>query len=153
MKFTLEMECNNKINFLDITIQKTKQNLSVRIYWKPTAMDVIIPNSSCHPYEQKIAAIRFLANCIVTYPMNDEYKREENLTTKQILSDNQYNTKILDGTLDKIAKTNKKRESAEQEQEDTNTTTKWAKFTYVEIENKIHHKIIQEDKHKNSIYY
>ena len=26
MKFTLEMECDNKINFLDITIQKTEQN-------------------------------------------------------------------------------------------------------------------------------
>ena len=41
--------------------------------------------------------------------MNDEQKREECLTAMQILSDNRYNTKLLDSILDKITKTGKEK--------------------------------------------
>jgi hypothetical protein len=56
MKFTLEKEENNKINFLDITIAKDYDGLSLEIYRKPTTANVIIPNDSCHPREHKTAA-------------------------------------------------------------------------------------------------
>ena len=124
------MEYNNKINLLDITIKKFQQNFLISIYRKPTATDAIILNGSCHPYEHKIAAIPFLANRIITYPMNDENKRWEHLIAKQILANNQYDRKILDNTIEKFTKT-KKREPEEQIQDNNTTTTKWAKFTYV----------------------
>ena len=78
-------------------------------------------------------------------PMDDEQKREEYLSAKQILSNNQYDTKLLDNTLDKITKTaKKKRESADQAQEDNNTTTKWAKFTYVGMQTKFNTKLVRK---------
>jgi hypothetical protein len=42
IKFTMEHENNNKINFLDITISKETDNFSVNIYRKPITTDIII---------------------------------------------------------------------------------------------------------------
>ena len=53
IKFTLEEEKDNKINFLDITIGKDYDNLIFGIYRKPTATGGIIPKDSCHPKEQQ----------------------------------------------------------------------------------------------------
>jgi hypothetical protein len=59
MTFTMEEEeSNNRIKFIDITVQKTDNNISFYINRKPTATDTIIPNDSCHLPEQKMAAIR-----------------------------------------------------------------------------------------------
>ena len=42
MKFTMEEENDNKINFLDITISKADKNISFNIYKKPSTTDTII---------------------------------------------------------------------------------------------------------------
>ena len=144
LQFTTETEYNNKINFLDITIHKSQQNFLITIYRKPTATDTIIPNGSCHPCEHKITAIRFLANCIITYPMYDENKRGEYLITKQRLANNQYDGKILDNTINKFTKTKRKREPKEQIQENNTTTVKWAKFTYVGTQTKFITKLFKK---------
>jgi hypothetical protein len=60
LKFTIEKETENKINFLDISITRNDDSLSFSIYRKPTTTDTIIPNDSCHPPEHKMAAIKFL---------------------------------------------------------------------------------------------
>jgi hypothetical protein len=60
LRFTLEEEENNKINFLDITIIRTIDSLQFNIYRKLTVTDAIIPADSCHPNEHKQSAIRFL---------------------------------------------------------------------------------------------
>jgi hypothetical protein len=59
MKFTLEKEQNNRINFLDITVPKNQDSLSFEIYRRPTTTNTIILNDSCHPREHKTAAIRY----------------------------------------------------------------------------------------------
>jgi hypothetical protein len=48
-----EEEVNNKINFLDVSTEKTRNKLQLGIYRKPTTTDLIIHNDLCHPYEQK----------------------------------------------------------------------------------------------------
>jgi len=58
----MEKEIDNKINFLDVTIQKENKNLSFNIYRKPTTTDTIVPNDSYHLQEHKHAAIRYLTN-------------------------------------------------------------------------------------------
>ena len=60
LKFTLEEEQNNQINFLDITIKKNHKGLSFDIYRKPTTTDIIIPTDSCHPNEQKNSGYQIL---------------------------------------------------------------------------------------------
>jgi hypothetical protein len=44
----MEKEVNNKINFLDLFIEETHNNLQIGIYRKPTATDLVIHNGSCH---------------------------------------------------------------------------------------------------------
>jgi len=95
MPFTMEEEVNNKINLLDITISKVDYKIPFNMYRKPTATD-IIPNDSCHPPEQKLAAIRCLIISLSTYPMNETNKRKKKCNIiKQILYNNKCDVKIL----------------------------------------------------------
>jgi hypothetical protein len=74
IKFTMEKEINNKINFLDLSIEKAHNNLQLGIYRKPTATDLIIHYDSCHPYEHKNTAINFLINRMNKYPLSHNNK-------------------------------------------------------------------------------
>jgi hypothetical protein len=47
--FTLELENNQQINFLDLTLTRGYNKLHINVYRKPTTTDVIIPQDSCHP--------------------------------------------------------------------------------------------------------
>jgi len=62
MKFVIEEEKENKINFLVITISKERDNLPFIVYSNPTTADTVIPNDCCHPHEHKLAAVRLLIN-------------------------------------------------------------------------------------------
>ena len=98
LTFTIEKEQNNCINFLNISICKN-QNISYIVYRKPTATNIIIPKDSNHPPEHKQAAIRYLANQLVTYPLNNMNKEKEYDNIKQILINNKYDTQILNRTI------------------------------------------------------
>jgi len=76
MKFTLENEENNKIDFLDITIAKGHDSLLFEIYRKPTTTDVIIHNDSCRPSEHKTAAIRYFYNRMTSYKLTPENQQK-----------------------------------------------------------------------------
>jgi len=114
----MEVVVNNSINFLDITISIDKHKILFNVYRKSTATDIIIPNDSCHPPEQKLAGIRYMVSHLSTYPINEIYKEKEYDTIKQILYNNKYDVKILD------------RIKAHKEAK-TKTKTKWAKLTHV----------------------
>jgi hypothetical protein len=74
----MEKEINNKINFLDLSIEKTHNNLELGIYSKPSATDLII-HDSCHPYEHKKATINFLINRLNQYPLSYNRNIEDNI--------------------------------------------------------------------------
>ena len=95
LKFTLERETENELNFLDLTITRTKNALSFDIYRKSTTTDIIIPYDSCHPSEQKLAAIRYYVNRMNTYDIVITNKQKELNTIKQIIHNNKYDTAIL----------------------------------------------------------
>ena len=75
LKFTLELEKDNKLNFLDVTLEKTNTHFSYNIYRKPTTTDTIISMDLCHPLEHKMAAIRYLLNRASTYDLHRTNKR------------------------------------------------------------------------------
>ena len=80
LQFTQEVEQNNTIIYLDITIHKTPVNIKISIYRKPTFTDTIIPYTSNHPTQHKYAAVRFLYNCLEAYQLHTaEYQHEENI--------------------------------------------------------------------------
>jgi hypothetical protein len=58
----IEEEQNNKIIFLDITKQKTGNNLPYNIYRKPTTTDTILQNTKCHHMQHEMSAINYLIN-------------------------------------------------------------------------------------------
>jgi hypothetical protein len=64
--------------------------LDYTIYIKPTAADILIHNSSCHPTEHKLASINYLTNRIHSYPLSEQAKDTEPNTLKTILQNNQY---------------------------------------------------------------
>ena len=53
--------------------------LSVSIYRKTTATDVIIPKYSCHPPEHKHAAVRYLLNRMNTFYYQLTHKTLKNV--------------------------------------------------------------------------
>jgi len=107
------------LNFLDILITKTKNKISFDIYRKETTSDIIIPNDSCHPTEQKLAAIRYFTNRINTYSLDHTEKQTETNVVKQIVGNNKFDTSILS----RINGEKTKRERDSQK-------GRWAKFTY-----------------------
>jgi hypothetical protein len=91
-----EKEQHTKINYLDITIQCKEKSLEFSIYKNPTQTDIMIPNSSCHPYQHKLSGIKYLLNRLHTYPITKKSKQTDKNTIKTILQKNEYNTNLLD---------------------------------------------------------
>ena len=71
LPFTAEVERDQSINYLDISIHKTPNNLRTSIYRKPTFTDTIISYISNHPtqHKYKYAAIKFLSNRLYSYEL------------------------------------------------------------------------------------
>jgi hypothetical protein len=90
MKFTIEKERDNRINFLDVTIAKEHDKLTFDIYRKPTTTDSIISYDSCHPIEHRLAAVRYLTNRMNTYRLNTANKEKERKVTEHILQKNKH---------------------------------------------------------------
>jgi hypothetical protein len=55
-----EIEKDNTINYLDVSIQKTPHKLITSIYRKPTFTDSIIPYTSNHSAQHIYVAVKFL---------------------------------------------------------------------------------------------
>jgi hypothetical protein len=72
----LELEKDNKLNFLDLTITKTANKFSFDIYRKHISTDNIIPHDSCQTLEQKLAAIRYFVNRINTHDIGCENRKK-----------------------------------------------------------------------------
>ena len=80
LQFTQEVEQNNAINYMDITIHKTPMNIKISVYRKPTFTDTINPYTSNHHTQHKHAAVRFLYNRPDAYQLHTaEYQHEENI--------------------------------------------------------------------------
>jgi hypothetical protein len=62
LKFTMEQETQNRINYRELTIKKNQNELNFEIYRKPAATDLILRNTSCHPYEHKKSTVNYLYN-------------------------------------------------------------------------------------------
>lgn len=107
--------------------------ISFSIYRKPTATDTIIPNDSCHPPEQTMAAVRYLANRLITYPINNGDKMKEYSTIKQILHNNKYDIQVLDKVISTI--NTKIHAQIKNGTQNTQTKLKWATFTYTGEQN------------------
>lgn len=99
--FTSELEINNSINFLDLTITKINNKHDFSIYHKPSHTDTTIHNKSVHPYTHKLAAYNSLVHRLLNIPLSKEnYEKELNII-KQIAINNGYKPDLIDNIVDK----------------------------------------------------
>jgi hypothetical protein len=91
IKFTIEKELHESVNFLDLTIHREEEKFLFSIYRKPTQTDIIVPNDSCHPHEHKTSSINYLLNRVHSYPITKEGKETELNTIRNTLLHNRYN--------------------------------------------------------------
>ena len=77
LKFTVESETNNEINYLDLTIKKFNNNFQYSIYRKPTTSKLSINSQSIQPVSHKFANFRFLLNTLNTIPLSRKHYKIE----------------------------------------------------------------------------
>ena len=104
LQFTIEIEKEQQLNFLDLTIKKDIKNKSLlfQIFRKPTSTDIIIPSSSHSPPEHKEAAFRFLFNRATSVPMSTAAYNHEIRTIFAIGNSNGYNDNFIKKIHNKI---------------------------------------------------
>lgn len=88
IQFTMEKEENNKINFLDISIQREDGKLTFNIYRKPTFTDVMIPTDSHSAYTHKMSAFRSMVHRAFSIPMKKETRESELNIIREIAKNN-----------------------------------------------------------------
>jgi hypothetical protein len=81
----MEKQENNKINFLDLSISKTQNEIQLSIYRKPITTHLIIHDASCNSLRHKKSDINFLLNRITP-----ENKKDEETTINVIINNNNY---------------------------------------------------------------
>ena len=101
INFTLEIETDNKLNFLDLTIERLNNRHCFSVFRKPTFTDTIINRKSHHPWSHKLAAFHSMIHRAVSLPLNKTNFHKEIKQIKKIAINNDYETKLIDGLLKK----------------------------------------------------
>lgn len=104
IKFTIEVEQDNVLNFLDLRIDHSTGSHDFSIFRKPTHTDVIIPHHSCHPISHKLAAFNSMIYRALTVPMSHHNFDKEIRTIKQIAVTNGYEEIMVDRILNRISR-------------------------------------------------
>ena len=130
IQFTLEIEENNKINFLELTVYKAQNEFKLKIFRKPTTTDITIHATSHHPISQKMAAYNSFVHKLLTIPMEPSDYEEELNIIKQIAVANGYKSSTIDKLIYKQQKKKK-------HQLLPNDNIKYLSTTYGNITNQI----------------
>jgi hypothetical protein len=122
--FTLTIEENNTINYLDLTLIRQKDSIDISIFRKPTTTDATIHYTSNHPIEHKLAAFRYMLNRANNLPLKLEAKQQEEKMIRHIAKINGYPTRLIQNLQQKITTKGRHNTST------TQTTHKWVTFKY-----------------------
>ncbi|KAI8425314.1 hypothetical protein MSG28_007086 [Choristoneura fumiferana] len=95
IKFKKELEENLSLNFLDLTINRFNNKHQFKIYRKPTYTDAVIPASSNHPWQHKLAAFHCYVHRLLTVPLSREDFDLELNTIYQIALSNGYTKSMI----------------------------------------------------------
>jgi uncharacterized protein (UPF0335 family) len=101
IQFTMEIggDC---INFLDLTILISDNQLWFDIFRKQTITDTVIPSDSNHPINIKFSAFYSLINRLLRLPLKKEAYDKELSTIYNIAISNGYDTSVVDKIIIKI---------------------------------------------------
>jgi len=101
VKFKMENEKDHTINFLDVKVIKSGENVKFGIHHKPTQTDLIIPKDSNHPYAYKMSAFRSMVNRLLSYNLSPEEYEKERCLIKTIAYNNGYEPNLIDNIIRK----------------------------------------------------
>lgn len=91
INFTIELENDKKLNFLDLTLINNANQITFNIYRKPTQTDTVIPKNSYHHKTHKTAAFRAFINRYYNTPLSEMDKEKELHIIHKIAENNGYN--------------------------------------------------------------
>ena len=99
LNFTSELEKNNQINFLDITIKKENSRFITSVFKKPTSSDDYINFKGCCPEQYKVGVIKTLLHRAHHLSSNYFLLDKEIDNIKQSLINNNFPIKLIDDTI------------------------------------------------------
>lgn len=99
LKFTHEIEANNRINYLDTTVYHMSNNSMITDWYsKETSSNRILNYLSAHPHRMKINIATSFANRVLLLS-HPTFKSKNIKLIKQILAKNNYPDKIIEKAL------------------------------------------------------
>jgi hypothetical protein len=101
LEFKVTEEESKNINYLDISISKHNNCLSLGIYRKPTQTDTTIYFMSNHLRQHKLVAYIFYTNGMLTLPITEQFKQEMNVTLT-ITKSNSFPLQLIHNLKDKL---------------------------------------------------
>ena len=109
IKFTLELEKNDMISFLDVKVQRTGNSLETSVYRKTTNTNLYTKWNACLPNYQKIGLVTSLIVRAYRICLNNILLNVEIDYLKNVLINNGYSKRLLDKVIKRtICKENNK---------------------------------------------
>ena len=129
IKFTVEIEKNGQLPFLDLLVSRNGKKLSFEIFRKPTHVDSYIHFNSYNPTNHKYAVFNSLVNRMVKIPMSTENRRKEKKKIIEIGEQNGFERRKIAEIIKKIEYRNKIKEVTTLQRVEKEAEN-WAHMTY-----------------------
>lgn len=108
IKFTVELECDGKLPFLDLLLTRIDNHIDIDIYRKPTTTKRFITSDSHTPLSHQMATFHSMVYRMCRLPLSAaNFMREKN-TIKEIACINGYRSDIVDNLTIKHSRNLKK---------------------------------------------
>jgi hypothetical protein len=95
LQFTIELEENRRLPFLDTVTIRSNGKVEVDIYRKPTHTDKYLHYDSHHPKQHKLSVLNTLLDRAEKIPSSNRGKRRERKHVFKVLRDNGYPFKFI----------------------------------------------------------
>lgn len=108
IRFTMEIEENGRLPFLDLEVKRREGKIELGIYRKPTSTQRFIPNESNHHDRHKTAAFRTMIHRLYSIAMKEEDFNKEAEYIKDTARKNGYSETMIKRLMVKEAKRNRR---------------------------------------------
>ncbi|KAK4880670.1 hypothetical protein RN001_008816 [Aquatica leii] len=102
IKFTLNIESNNSLSYLDLKISRFNNKFNFDIFRKSSHTDCVIPFNSCHPFSHKTAAFRSYFHRLFSIPLSPSNFAKEHKIINQIGLNNGYPIQLINSIFHKV---------------------------------------------------
>ena len=103
INFTCEVENEQKLTFLDLTLQRIQNKIEIAVHHKSTSTLRYIPSDSYAPIQHKLAAFHSLAHRLVSLPLSLTNYIQEYEYIKKVAKTNGYSEEIINNIIRKHA--------------------------------------------------